>query len=150
MTIKEELRLQQEELRLQQEEFETIKNILNDKSEKVDITNMYVINFGRIIYFVSASSSELYCFPKKEFDDYFNNNIHFSLKERNYPSRICGTKVICGSYAAEYEDNCSYYPIEKVSKVFLLYPDKKVPIEVLMKVYYQLNNVDVRTYQLKK
>lgn len=146
--LKKEVEIQQENLKIKQRQYENakyelekIQSILNDASEKIDISNILALKFNGTIYFTYMDvAGRMY--------DYFNKNVKFDLHTGYRSVESYGYKII-NYNIVERAENWSYYTLEKVSDIFLLYPDRKVPIEIFMKVYYQLNNVDIKKIKAK-
>ena len=148
-----------EQIKQEKEELEKIKEILEDTNPKIDISNVYVLEKKGIYYLVykqvqpivGRSLSGIGPLSKgysSKLIDIFDNQIVYEkssireLEKKELLQEIPG-------------DRSTYYyiyiiPIIELEPNLLVYIDKKVPLYVLIQLYYKLNKVNVNAKVLKK
>ncbi|MBQ3020689.1 MAG: hypothetical protein IJD92_00515 [Bacilli bacterium] len=132
-----------------------IKEYLEDKSPKIDISNIYVWEDAGVYSIVQLEVQKIRGkdWIGIETDGYlstlidiFTNNVVYqksNLEKIKRKEFISGENLYDGYYA-------HLISLYEVDRNLLAYADKKVPLYVLQKLYYRLNNVDLKSYALKK
>ena len=141
-----------QELISEREKLEQIKSILEDKSPKLNINDVYVFEYGDIRQIVKkvvrltngfdCSGRFVSVFDTK-FIDIGNNIIYKDCSTE----KVKNGKIFISTYSDYFDGkNHDAYitPILEVFPELLLYPDKLVPKYVLEKLTYDLNNVDCK------
>lgn len=130
------------------DEIEFIKEQLEDKSPKIDISNIYAWNENdiyRIVKICDIPGS----YPYKMAVDIFSNEVIYKDGQCYLSRPLYGIR---SQERVKIQSDAYAYvtPICKIESALLAYPDKKVPLYVLQRVYYKLNNIDVKLPILKK
>lgn len=154
---KQKLTELRQQIEIEKQELLFIKEQLEDKTNKVDISNIYVWQDKGLYSIVSLNVQDFvgrkWCGLGETVNAYestlvdiFSNNIVY---KKCSTEKIQSKEYIIGE---SYRDHYYAYllPLYSVDKNLLAYTDKKVPLYVLQQLYYRLNNVDINAYALKK
>ena len=139
------------EIKREKEELLKIKELLEDTTPKVDISNVYVWECDGI-----SSIVRYYVKPivgnalsgagpiKNGFEstliDIFSEQIVYKKCSTQLIEERELVKDVAGKYTNKY---ARFNYILDVDKRLLVYPDKKVPKYILQQDYYLLNNIDI-------
>ena len=142
-----ELEIIKKEIIKAKNELEAIKQLLEEKCEKIDISNIFIFSYGGISYLVHIINKvdSVYYEVKDIFNnqiifDYFKHNI-----ERNYRINM--------EYNERYNGVDSYatlIPIIEKNPDLLIYVNRQVPEYVLQQYLYKLNNIDITNHVKSK
>lgn len=152
--IEEEIK----KLKKLKEELLFIKNNLDDKSPKVDISDVYIWEVDSIYNIVKLQEEKIvgyrvggfgrkvsgYKGYKSILIDIFTNK---EIYRKENIDKIGDREPCRVNGRVEWS---FFYPIYKAEPALLAYVDKKVPLYVLQQVYYKLNNVNLGSNVLKK
>lgn len=141
-----ELEIIKKEIIKAKNELEAIKQLLEEKCEKIDISNIYVFSYGGISYLVYINKVDS---VYNEVIDIFNNQIIFHYFKHD----IEGRQRINMEYKERFNGKDTYatlVPIIENNPDLLIYVDRQVPSYVLQKYLYKLNNLDIRSYLKSK
>lgn len=152
-----EIKEQREILEQEKQELLFIKEQLENSQDKIDVSNIYVWENGGVYSIVRLEVTKIrgrnFSGYGKLVDGYhstltdiFSNQVIFQKDSecKIKSEELIRTDSIETSYFARL------YSLYEVDKNLLAYTDKKVPLYVLQKLYYKLNNVDTNAYILKK
>lgn len=137
-----ELELIKESIIKEKEELEAIKILLEDKTKKIDISNMYVFSYGGISYIITLELNDNDLFMLR---DIFNKQVLFKI----FRSEMGNGHEVYMGLNKRYNGEDFYgtlVPIIEKTPDFLIYTNRQVPIYVLQQYLYKLNNLDVRNY----
>ncbi len=143
---RKELELIKEQIIKEKAELETIKNLLEEKCEKIDISDGYVFSYGGISYLVILESKDHIHYYLR---DIFSKNIIFNL----FSSEIKNNQEVYMGLNERYngEDYYAYMkPILESNNEFLIYVDRHVPSYVLQQYLYKLNNININNFSNRK
>ena len=141
-----ELEIIKESIIKEKEELEAIKQILESKTPKVDISDIYVFTYGGISYLGRLESIDDAFY---EIKDIFNNQVIFNFFKN---CSIPGNKIYM-EYNERYNGEDLYatlVPIIEKTPDFLIYFNRQVPEYILEQYLYRINNLDVRNYVKSK
>ena len=135
-----------EEIEKIKKELNYIKEQMGEKNKLIDINNLYVWECNGKFNIVNLDIKEIYGRTwigaevkayKSTLKDIFTNEVIYILRNtRKIRSR---EKINDGNM-----QHIAYLkPICKVNKKLKLYPNKKVPLYVLKRISYQINNIDI-------
>jgi len=151
----QELEEQKKELTREREELLKIKEIMEDKSPKIDITDVYVFEINGISYIVKyyvdrirgqLLSGRVTNGYRSTLVDIFTKKI---IHQKDSLAKIKRKEAVFGG---DYKTDLHYAyltPICEKEKSLLAYIDKKVPLYVLQRLYYKLNDVDLSSQLLE-
>ncbi len=141
-----ELEIIKNEIIKAKNELEAIKQLLEEKCEKIDISNIYVFSYGGIFYLVYINKVDsIY----NEVIDIFNNQILFNYFRHDIERR----QRINMEYNERYNGEDTYatlVPILEDNPDLLIYVDRQVPEYVLQQYLYKLNNINIANYVKSK
>jgi len=156
-SLKREIQLEREKLAEEKEQLLFIKEQLEDKSPKMDFSNIYVWEDKGLYSLVRMEVSDFVgrrrsgsgpeCIGHKSIlIDIFTGDVVYQKSSTEYINEYeyITNGIIKDSYYAKF------YPVWRKDKSLLAYPDKKCPLYVLEQLYYKLNKVDVNSQILKK
>ena len=126
-------------------ELEAIKQLLEEKCEKIDISNTYIFTYGGLSYLVNFETIDSVHYNLR---DIFNNQIIFNIISRGGNERqiyMRSNQNFNGQ--DEYAD---IYPILEDNPDLLIYVDRQVPEYVLQQYLYKLNNINITNYVKSK
>jgi len=140
-----ELEIIKKEIIKAKNELEAIKQLLEEKCEKIDISNTYIFTYGGLSYLVNLETIDSVHYNLR---DIFNNQIIFNIISRGGNER----KIYMRSNQNfngqdEYAD---IYPILEDNPDLLIYVDRQVPEYVLQQYLYKLNNIDITNHVKSK
>ena len=135
-----------EEIEKIKKELNYIKEQMGEENKLIDINNLYVWECNGKFNIVNLDIKEIYGRTwigaevkayKSTLKDIFTNEVIYILRNtRKIRSR---EKINDGN-----KQHIAYLkPICKVNKKLKLYPNKKVPLYVLKRISYQINNIDI-------
>ena len=132
----------------EKKELEAIKMFLEDKSEKIDISNVYVFTYGGISYICELESNyKLSCYCNV-FKDVFSKEKLFKVFSTN---RLQNKVLMINSEYYNGKDKYAYVkPILDENHDLLKYVDRQVPSYVLQQYLYKLNNIYIDNSNFKK
>ena len=140
-----ELEIMKKEIIKAKNELEAIKQLLEDKSKKIDISNTYIFTYGGLSYLVNLETIDSVHYNLR---DIFNNQIIFNIISRGGNERqiyMRSNQNFNGQ--DEYAD---IYPILEDNPDLLIYVDRQVPEYVLQQYLYKLNNINITNYVKSK
>ena len=155
--ILKEIQEEREQLEKEKQELLFIKYQLEDTTEKVDISDLYIWENNGLYSIVRLNVTDfsgrnwsglgrLVNGYRSTLTDIFTNKV---IYEKTSTEKICTEERILSNHVGE-----GYYayltPIYSADRNLLAYIDKMVPLYVLQQLYYKLNNVDVNAKILKK
>jgi len=138
-----------ENIQKEKEELLEIKRMLEDNSEKVNITNVFLLNRNGHYNFVELKSEKIQGPTNRsrgkivvgyhsELIDIFSRVI---IYEKNSVKPIQSEEYMADRYGDCY---IAYlYPVTMVDKNLLKYVDNMVPKIVLQRLFYKVNNIDI-------
>lgn len=150
--ILQQIDQEKQQLETIKQELIFIKSNLEDKTPKIDVSNIYVWENNGLFSIVRLNEVKLPVTPHSKslvvssLIDIFTNNVIYkkcSLYKVQRCEYISADIGEAGYYA-------HFYPIYDVDNNILAYADKKVPLYILQQLYYKLNNVDINADILKK
>lgn len=131
-------------IKTEKEELMKIREILTNKDNLINITNVYVFENEGFKYIVDLKETKLGTLNnavKTEFYDVFSKNkLHLELGKYIEQIKNYGINEYSGKVTK----------IEIVEPALLAYPNKLVPSYVLQQIYYQINSIDLNAPVLKK
>jgi len=138
-----------EQIKKEKEELLEIKRILEDNSEKVNITNVFLFERLGNYNFVELRSEKISGITNRsegkivegyhsELIDIFSGVIVY---EKNNVAPIQREEFISDRYGDCYKAYLN--PITMADKNLLKYVDNMVPKVVLQRLFYKVNNVDI-------
>ena len=141
-----EINIKLKEIEKEKEELIKIKELLDNQSPKIDISDIYVWEVDGISYIVKScvkpirmacmlSCGRMVNGFHSQLIDIFNNKIVYEKQSLN--------KIDYREFITEKQDFALLTPINEADKSLLVYVDKMVPLYVLQQTYYKLNNIDV-------
>lgn len=147
-----------EKLEKEKQELLFIKNQLDEVTPKIDISDVFIWKDRGIHYIVRISINSIYesecngiMIRYEEHDstltDIFSNQVIYHKKSRDYIKSEEAIHISDSSKNVRYA-YCN--PIYEYEPALLAYPNKLVPLYVLQRLLYRLNNVDVNASILKK
>lgn len=159
--IKKRLKQIEEEkeyLKKEKEELLFIKEQLENTTPKIDISNVFVWNDKNTYSIVrldvqNIRGKTLGGFGEEvdgfysTLTDIFTNQI---IYEKSSTCKIQSKERIVFSIHNKDNYYAYLYPIYRFDNNLLAFVDKKVPLYILQQLYYELNNIDVNAYTLKK
>ena len=140
-----ELEIIKKEIIKAKNELEAIKQLLEEKCEKIDISNTYIFTYGSLSYLVNLETIDSVHYNLR---DIFNNQIIFNIISRGGNERqiyMRSNQNFNGQ--DEYAD---IYPILEDNPDLLIYVDRQVPAYVLQQYLYKLNNIDITNHVKSK
>lgn len=149
------------EVRKEREQLEYIKSLMEEDSPKINISNVYVFKNNNIKYIVkyeirkdgrTVNLKEVNPnnFYYSRLIDIFSNQIIYEefdkgiLKEDFYIKKYNQYNSKDNDYIAKL------IPILEVEPNLLVYSDRNVPIYILERLNYKINNIDVKAPILQK
>ena len=141
------------QLKKEKQELLKIKEILEDKTSKIDIKDVYIFSVDGINYIVRLQVDKR---PGKNYFgipgfgnyskviDIFSNKIIYE----KFSYKLIEREEYIGDRKNDFylKDNYAYLkPIVEVDTDLLAYPNLLVPEYVLINLYYKLNKVDVNS-----
>ena len=144
----------------EKEELLKIKEMLDDQSPKIDISDLYVWEDKKNYYIVNKKERPITgrCMGGKgprcngmesTLIDIFTNKVIYNKSSVNPIMNHELIKVTDDFVFGNQDYYARLYPIYEISKTLLAYPDKKVPLYVLQQFYYELNNIDITKIKVK-
>ena len=141
------------------QEIEFIQNQLKETSPKIDITDVYVFEKDGVYSLAKLHVENIdgLWLNKFHVDAYlstltniFTNEIIFEKCARSHIDKK--ELVIERDQKKQYKKQywVNIFPIYEIEHNLLAYTDKKVPLYVLQRLYYKLNNIDLNCPILKK
>jgi len=144
-----------------------IKEILDDQSPKIDISELYVWTLRNISYIVKKEEQKIVGasmwglrqnvngFHSKLIDIFNHQTIYEKSSERKIERREyvgdLKSNVYTSNGSYSLEDQTGFLiPILEVEPDLLMYADRQVPIYVLQQLLYKLNDVDIKNPVLQK
>lgn len=137
-----ELELIKESIIKEKEELEILKSILEEKSQKINISDVYVFSYGGISYLVNINKKNNVYY---EIKDIFNKQILFDF----YKNNIERGQNIYMEYNDRYNGEDSYatlIPIIEKNPDFLIYANRQVPEYLLQQYLYKINDIDITNH----
>ena len=139
------------ELKKEKKELLKIKELLEDKTAKIDISNVYVWNFDGISYLVRYYTKPIEGISLNDtiiLRDYFESTLIDIFSEqvvyKKYSPQLIKERELVKDLSVRYTNKyASFKHILDVDRELLAFPDKKVPKYILQKKYYSLNNIDI-------
>ena len=147
MLKRKQLEKIKEEIIKEKKELEEIKKILEDKSEKIDISNTYVFTYGGLSYLVNIENN----YPHYVATDIFSKNIIFEFTTYemiNNQKTVVDMEI--NKYYNEKDRYANITPILELDNNLIKYVDKMVPSYVLQQLLYKLNNLSVHKSNKRK
>ena len=149
---KEELLILKEEIIKEKNELLRIKQIMEEKTPKIDINDVYDFYLDGIHTFVkqhvtNIEGTLLYGGARTygyeiTLKNIFDNSTVYQASQTSKLNR----KEYVGYYIRNSKETIAYItPIHELDRNLLTYTDKQVPLYVLQQLYYQLNNVDINS-----
>ena len=140
-----------EKLRKEKEELLMIKEMLEDKSPKVDVSDVYVWEYNGISYLVRCYVKTMVGNAlggvgpiRNGFESTLIDIFSEQLVYKKCSTQLIKEKELVKDVYGKYTDKCaSFRHILEVDKSLLVYADKRVPKYVLQQDYYLLNNIDI-------
>jgi len=144
-----------ENIQKEKEELLEIKRMLEDNSEKVNITNVFLLNRNGHYNFVELKSEKIQGPTNRsrgkivvgyhsELIDIFSRVI---IYEKNSVKPIQSEEYISDRYGTY---KAYLHPVTSVDKNLLKYVDNMVPIVELQRLFYKLNKIDVKVLKKDK
>lgn len=136
----EELKEKINQLNTQKKRLLFIQDNLNNEDSKIDISNVYIWHNGsenRIVRLhVSRTAPQYmqYGYDSSLVDIFTNEVVYFK--------RDC-ERIKMKEYIYEKNNYAYITPLYEFNKNILVYPDNKVPLYVLKRIFYQINNIDI-------
>lgn len=149
-----------QDIKRETEELLKIKAMLDDKSQKVDINNLYVWENKGIYYIVKMEVNSITgrCLSRKGPRRNGLESILIDIFTNKVIYQKCSISPIKSHELITIEDDIAFgeknyyarfYPICEIEKDLLIYVDKKVPLYVLQQLYYKLNDIDITKNKIK-
>ncbi|MBQ9072147.1 MAG: hypothetical protein IJY25_03210 [Bacilli bacterium] len=156
----EEIEEKLQTIRHEKEELLKIKEMLDDVSPKIDISDIYVWQHNNISYIVRqyikpivgnclGGAGPLRHGFESTLVDIFNNNVIYKKSSKGLIDKKQLMKKEDGTYLEGSSQYAYFNHILDVDRSLLVYPDKKVPLYVLQQTYYKLNNIDITEIKMK-
>lgn len=147
--ILEENKKTLENIKREKEELLEIKRMLEDNSEKVNITNVFLLNRKGHFNFVELKSTKISgttaLSKGRVIDGYHSELIDIFSRvivyEKNHVDPIQTEEYVADRYGDCYKAYLN--PITMADKNLLKYVDNMVPKVVLQRLFYKVNNVDI-------
>ena len=145
------------EIKREKEELLKIKEILEETTPTVDISNVYVWEYNGISYIVryyvkpivgnvlGGAGSIRNGFESTLIDIFSENTIYKKYSTGLIQEREL-VKNVDGTYSNKH---ARFNYITEIDRRLLAYPDKKVPKYILQQDYYALNNIDISKIKKK-
>jgi len=139
---------------LQKEKVELlkIKEMLNDNSPKIDAAELFIFNNGKIKYIVRKEEKKIYSKVIKSKPTYyikltniFDNSVVFEHKSYEKYTNYINTYISGNNIKKGY-----LIKIQNIVPNILAYADNKVPIYVLQRLFYKLNDINLLSPILQK
>lgn len=139
-----ELEIKKQEIEKEKQELLKIKEMLEEETPKIDITNVYSAKINGIKYFVRSSTDQV-----TAYSPFFGKNVpanHLVLCDI-FSDNIVYDKTSTDSIKKLGED-VSLQRIYHEDINLLAYIDYQVPTYVLQQLYYKLNGIDLSSQTL--
>lgn len=124
-----------------------IQDNLNNEDSKIGISNVYIWHNGSekkivSLYVTKTNPKYLpYVYDSILVDIFTNETVYFKHSKK---------RIMREEYIKTKNGYAYLNPIYKSYKNILVYPDRKVPVYVLKRIYYQINGVDINNILEKK
>lgn len=142
---KRELENLRKEIERQKQELLKIKEILDENSTKIDITNVYMLTLNNVKYFVRINSKKIIAYSP-----FFEKNIPANnIQLYDIFSNNCIFEKTSLDSFEKIINNIKLKRIWEVNKSLLIYIDKMVPDYVLHQLFCNLNNIDLASSKSK-
>ena len=130
----------------EKKELEAIKQLLEDKSRKIDISNVYVFTYGGISYLVTLEKVNN---NYRRLRDIFNKQVLIEYYKSSIDEQY-QVYMECNERFNGEDSYATLVPIIDKTPDFLIFVNRQVPEYLLQQYLYKLNNIYITNYVKSK